>query len=300
MYTKILVPLDGSNTAEKVLPYARSLSGALKLPVELLAVIDLSEMAAHVAAGKARYLDSMIEAGVRGSEEYLQRIAGTFTSADVKCTVEKGRPHEVIIERAAADKSTLVSMATHGRSGLNRWLLGSVTEKVLRTTSNPLLLVRAGEDLDTDGQEILNSVIVPLDGSDLAASVLPTIAQLAKDLKLEIILFRAYSIPYNAYANEGYYSANFAEVATILKDEAVDYLEKKTAEMKRLGVPEVSYIAREGFAADEIISLGRNTSNNLIAMCTHGRTGITRWALGSVTETVVRHSGDPVLVLRAA
>src|SRR5687768_2857472 len=72
MYTKMLVPLDGSDTAEKALPYARSLSRALKLPVELLAVVDLSEMAAHVAAGKARYLDSMIEASVRSSEEYLQ------------------------------------------------------------------------------------------------------------------------------------------------------------------------------------------------------------------------------------
>jgi nucleotide-binding universal stress UspA family protein len=68
--------------------------------------------------------------------------------------------------------------------------------------------------------------------------------------------------------------------------------------MKRLGVAELSYIAREGFAPDEIISLGQNTSNDLIAMCTHGRSGIKRWALGSVTETVVRHSGDPVLVLR--
>jgi nucleotide-binding universal stress UspA family protein len=299
MYTKVLVPLDGSNTAEKVLPYARSLSGTLKLPVELLAVIDLSEMAAHVAAGKARYLDSMIEAAVRSSEGYLQRIARTFTGADVKCTIEKGRPHEIIVERAAADKGTLVSMATHGRSGVNRWLLGSVSEKVLRTTTSPLLLVRAGDDLKPDRQEILKSVIVPLDGSELAESVIPTVAQLAKDLKLEVILFRAYSIPYNAYANEGYYAMNLEEIATILKDETADYLANKTAELKRLGVPEVSYIAKEGFAADEIISLGRNTSKNLIAMCTHGRSGLKRWALGSVTETVVRHAGDPVLVLRA-
>jgi nucleotide-binding universal stress UspA family protein len=177
--------------------------------------------------------------------------------------------------------------------------LGSVTEKVLRTSSSPLLLVRAGDDLQTDGQETLRSVIVPLDGSELAESVIPTAAQLAKVLKLEVILLRAYSIPYNAYANEGYYAMNLEEITTILKDETVDYLAKKAAEIKTLGVPEVSYIATEGFAADEIISLGRNTSNNLIAMCTHGRSGIKRWALGSVTETVVRHSGDPVLVLRA-
>jgi nucleotide-binding universal stress UspA family protein len=299
MYTKIFVPLDGSKTAEQVLPYARTLSEALKLPIELLAVIDLSEIAVHVAAGKARYLDTLIEAGVRSSEEYLGRIARTISHVDVKCTIEKGRPDEVIVEKAAADKSTLISMATHGRSGINRWLMGSVAEKVLRSTMNPLLLIRPGEQAPTEGRESLRSVIVPLDGSDLAESVLPAVARLATELNLGVILFRAYSIPYNAYANEGYYAMNLDAITTVLKEETVEYLEKNRAEVKKLGVTEVSYVAKEGFAADEIISLGRNTANHLIAMCTHGRSGVQRWALGSVTETVVRHSGDPVLVLRA-
>jgi nucleotide-binding universal stress UspA family protein len=64
-------------------------------------------------------------------------------------------------------------------------------------------------------------------------------------------------------------------------------------------VNKVSCIVKEGFAADEIIAMGRKTPVSLIAMCTHGRSGVRRWMLGSVTETVVRHSGDPVLVIRA-
>ena len=60
MYTKILIPLDGSKTAEKVLPYARFVAGALKLPIELLAVVDIVEMATHISADRARYLDAMI------------------------------------------------------------------------------------------------------------------------------------------------------------------------------------------------------------------------------------------------
>ncbi len=64
MYTKILIPLDGSKTAEKVLPYARYFAGKLKLPIELLAVIDMAEMASHIPAEKARFFDSMIEEGV--------------------------------------------------------------------------------------------------------------------------------------------------------------------------------------------------------------------------------------------
>jgi len=300
MYTKILVPLDGSKTAEKVLPYVRWLSGAFKVPVELMGVIDIAEMAGHIAAERARFLGSLVETAVRNSEDYLKRVAGTFGGASVTCSTEKGSAPEAIIEKAGKDKGTLIAMATHGRSGMSRWLLGSVTEKVLRSTTNPLLLVRATEEGRTEGQEILKSVVVPLDGSELAESVLPNVATLARELKLEVILLRAYSMPYNAYATgEGYYAVNYEEIITSLRDDAVAYLENKTEAMKRLGVAQVSYLARDGFAADEIISVAQNTSGNLIAMCTHGRSGVKRWALGSVTETVVRHSGDPVLVIRA-
>ena len=86
-------------------------------------------------------------------------------------------------------------MATHGRSGLNRFLLGSVAEKVLRGTVNPLLLVRATGEAKSDGEATLKSIIVPLDGSELAESVLPMVAGVAKKLDLEVVLFRAYHIP---------------------------------------------------------------------------------------------------------
>jgi nucleotide-binding universal stress UspA family protein len=299
MYRRILVPLDGSATAERVLPYSRFVAEALKVPVELLGVIDLSEMAAHVAAGKARYLDRLIEAAVRASETYLGRVAGTFTGVKVECTTEKGRTDELIVDKAAADKNTLITMATHGRSGVNRWVMGSIAEKVLRSTTNPLLIIRAAETAATEGRAVLSSVVVPLDGSELAESVLPDVAELANALKLKVILLRAYSMPVNAYATEGYYVDNYEEIITAIRDEAVAYLERKVDEVKKLGVTAVSYLARDGFAAEEIIGVARETSENLIAMCTHGRSGIKRWALGSVTETVARHSGDPVLVLRA-
>ena len=300
MFTRILIPLDGSKTAEKVLPYARFLAGNLKLPVELLAVVDIVEIATHISADRARYLDTMIEDSLRNSEQYLRGIARTFPSG-TKCTVEKGKAEQIIIETAAADKGTLVTMATHGRSGMNRWLLGSVAEKVLRGGTNPMLLVRATEEGKTDGGATLKSIVVPLDGSELAESVLPTVAELAKTLKLEVVLFRAYSIPYSAYSSaEGYYAVDYEELLKAMREEAVDYLEKKTEAVKKLGIDKVSCVAKEGFAADEIISLSRKSPDNLIAMCTHGRSGVKRWVLGSVTETVVRHSADPVLVIRAS
>jgi len=302
MYTRILIPLDGSKTAEKVLPYARHLAAALKLPVELLAVIDIAEMATHMAAEKAGFLSTLIEDGIRNSENYLRSAANTFAGANVKCTVEKGCAEESIVEHAAKDQNTLITMATHGRSGMNRFLLGSVAEKVLRSSKNPLLLIRAVEEAKAEGEAAVKSVIVPLDGSDLAESVLPPALELAKSLGAEIVLFRAYNIPYGAYSTgDGFYDpVNLDALLASVKDEATEYLARKTDELKRSGMANVSFVAKEGFSADEIIAFARETKDGMIAMCTHGRSGVKRFVLGSVTESVARHSADPVLVLRGA
>ena len=300
MYSKILIPLDGSKTAEKVLPYARYLAGRFKIPIELLAVIDIAETAVHMSAEKARFLDTMIEDGIKHTTVYLRGVASTFPGADIKYSVERGRVEDLIIEKGAADTAMLITMATHGRSGLNRFLLGSVAEKVLRGTVNPLLLVRATEKATSDGEVTLKSIIVPLDGSDLAESVIPMAAGLAKELGLEMVLFRGYHIPDNAYTgDDSNYAVNYEEMIAGVRDEANKYLEKKAADLKKLGIEKVSFVTKESFGADEIIKLGRRTPKNLVAMCSHGRAGVKRWVLGSVAETVVRHSGDPVLVVRA-
>ena len=85
-----------------------------------------------------------------------------------------------MIEKAAADKNTLIVMATHGRSGIQRWLLGSVADKVLHGATNHLFLVRASDQGKTDGEAALKTVIVPLDGSPLAEQVLPYVVELRK------------------------------------------------------------------------------------------------------------------------
>jgi nucleotide-binding universal stress UspA family protein len=257
-------------------------------------------MATHMTVSKARFLDTMVEDAERNSSEYLKGIAAKATGVNIRWSVEKGKPEDVIIERAAPDKNTLIAMATHGRSGLNRWVLGSVAEKVLRGCENPLLLVRASEAVNAEEKAVIKSVIVPLDGSELAERVLPSVAALAKAMNLEVVLFRAYNIPYSVYGGtDGYSAIDFEQIIAGLKEEAVEYLEKKTAALKNQGLAKVSYVTKEGIGADEIIALGHATPDNLIAMCSHGRSGVRRWVLGSVTETVVRHCGDPVLVIRA-
>ncbi len=300
MYTRLLIPLDGSKTAEAVLPYGRALAGMGKISVELLGVVDIGVLATQVFHDSARYFETIIAESLRNSEQYLKRIAKTFPGHRVKCTVETGKAEEVIIENARPE-ATLTAMATHGRSGINRLLLGSVAEKVLRGSTNPLLLIRAGDEAKSDGEAGLKSVIVALDGSELAEKVLSSVVELATALKLEVLLLRAYQIPINTYAGmEDYYPVNYEEIRTALREEAQSYLESKVRELKRKGIEKVSFAIPEGSGADEIVALGRRTPDNLIAMCTHGRSGVKRWVLGSVTEKVVRLSGDPVLIVRSA
>jgi len=301
MYSKLLIPLDGSETAEQVLPYARLLTSKFGRPVELFAVTDIAEVLAYVSPDKTVAVFDMVQKGMQQSEIYLQKIAGTFHGANLNCIVKKGRAGEVIIDQAVADPALLISMATHGRSGLNRWMLGSVAEKVLRGSANPLLLIRATEHAKTDGTASLKSIIVPLDGSDLAESVLPMVSGIAKRLDLSVILFRAYNTPYSLYSyGHGYYGVDLQQLMAGIKDDVCDYLDKKAAEVRALGVDKVSCIAVEGVSADEILRIGGATPECIIAMCSHGRSGITRWALGSVAETVVRHFDKPVLILRPA
>jgi nucleotide-binding universal stress UspA family protein len=298
MFSRILIPLDGSKTAENVLPYARRLAAVSHVAVELLSAIEMADIAGDIASNEASYAAALIGEAVQNSTEYLEKLAQTFPHGNVRCNVEQGRPEEIIITAAAADSGTLIAMATHGRSGVTRWLLGSVTEKVLRGTVNPLLVVRAPEDSKTDGEAALCSIMVPLDGSDAAETILSPVAALAKALHLQIILIRAYGLPLPTYGGDDYYVPDYLELKDQIKDEAEGYLNSRASSLRAQGVADVSTVVIEGSAADAIISLARKTPDNLVAMSAYGRSGLQRWLLGSVTERVVRHCEDPVLIVR--
>jgi nucleotide-binding universal stress UspA family protein len=269
------------------------------LPIELLEVVDIAAATAHIAADKARYLDRIITEGENASREHLDEIAATLSGLHVTCKVERGRPADLIIERAEAEKGTLIAMATHGRSGINRWMMGSVAEKVLRGTTVPLFLVRAGDEAAAGRTADIKSIVVPLDGSALAESVLATVGEVAKMLNSEIVLCRAYELAATAYYGSEDYLPKYDEMLRELKDEVEGYLKKKTEGLKADGLAKVSWVALEGSGAEAIVRYANARPDVLIAMCTHGRSGVSRWTLGSVTEKVVRHADEPVLVLHA-
>lgn len=300
MYSKILVPLDGSKLSEGILPYARSMVRALNIPVELLVVIGPEVISAFTNPAQGRYVD-LVEADMkRDGLEYLKTIARSFPAASqVTCSAEIGNAAEAIVEKGSAHSDTLIAMATHGRSGVQRWLMGSVADKVLHATGNPLLLVRPANETGSAGEASLKKVLVPLDGSELAETVLSHITPLAEKMSLEVVLLRVYSLLTGGYvADAEAYTPNLDRFLKEIKEEAEKYLAEKVQQLRRRGV-KVSSDLLEGDAAGTIIDFAKKTPDNFIGMCTHGRSGIGRWVLGSVTDRVVRHGGDPVLIVRA-
>jgi nucleotide-binding universal stress UspA family protein len=287
MYSKILIPLDGSKLSEQILPYARLLAEAFGIPVELLRVNDPASMTPFAPP---------LQGG-----EYLKAISdGHFPpSIRVNTAVEGGKTAETIVSCAALDRGTLIAMATHGLSGIQSLFLGSVAYKVVHAAANPLLLVRPVEGHDPSKPIQIKTLLVPLDGSALAEKVLPHVIALAKRIDLEVNLVQAYTVPPESYiVGDGLYMDVLRRQAEAIHKGVDDYLSAKTQELQAEGVSRVVAVAVKGDAAEEIIDLARKTPNCLIAMSTHGRSGIGRWILGSVAAKVVHHSRNPVLVIR--
>lgn len=298
MYKKILIPLDGSAISEGVLPYARAFAAALRIPVHLLQVIDTDNL---IASASSQVGFHNILAGERErSGDYLKEITASFSDpAVVSCSVRMGKPAEDIIEVGKTDLDTLIAMTTHGRSGIRRWLLGSVAEKVLHGTHNDVLLIRALEPIDRHiAAASLERVVVPLDGSEFAERALPSAVELAKKMSLELILLRVYLMPGVAYPT-GAYAPDWELLERETRKRSTEYLQEKVIQLRNEGLERVSFNVLEGSAAEKIIDASRESPGSIIAMSTHGASGVGRWLLGSITERVIRHSETAVLVVRA-
>ncbi len=303
MYSKLLVPLDGSRLSESILPYARTLAKTLHLTVDLLHIVEPERVEAASAHG-ARSTHTVGAELKKINEQYLAEVARTFPgSVTVHASVEVGNPPEVIVDRGAVQKGTLIAMSTHGRSGFRRWYLGSVTEKVLHASNDPLLVVRGTEQSGSVQEASLNAIIVPLDGSPLAERVLPHVVAIARELKLKVVLVRVYSLAALTYTEDTIEEGSPIDVAALtdaLNSEVQRYLEQKASQMKDEGLENVGRELFAGDPAGRIVDLAQQAPDSLIAMCTHGRSGIKRWVLGSITDRVVRHCGSPVLVVRSS
>jgi nucleotide-binding universal stress UspA family protein len=188
MYKRMLVPLDGSELAEKVIPYAKELAGRLDLELVLFHVENPMEQ--DSAPIHRAYIERMVEVMRTQSQEVQQRTGFKQGGkvVEVQGELTTGHPAEEILRYADEKSIDLILMATHGRSGIRRWAMGSVADKVLRASKVPIWLVRASipEEIVYD-EWPRRTMLVPLDGSELSESVLPHVETLAKQRDTELV-----------------------------------------------------------------------------------------------------------------
>jgi nucleotide-binding universal stress UspA family protein len=214
-----------------------------------------------------------------------------------------GHPAEEILRYADENDIDLILMATHGRSGIRRWAMGSVADKVLRASEVPVLLVRAGiPEKSAYDEWPRGTLLVPLDGSELAESVLPHIEALAKQRGAElvdVVLLRVCEPPAvpSDYAGMLVSPEVWQEATERLRQDAEQYLARVEKRLQGAGLRVRSEVL-VGYPADQIVDYANRTPFNLVVIATHGRSGISRWARGSVAEKVLVGVSSPILMVR--
>lgn len=302
MATRILVPLDGSPLAEQALPCAMTLGRGLAAELVLFRAVciplDVWESFADAGLLEA---DDLIERLTAGADDYLQGIAGQLQEAglNVRHVVQRGSAAEAIVDYAEQMDIQQIVMATHGYTGIKHWTHGSVAERVLQVASVPVLMVRAKEGALSDLRQPMSCqrILVPLDGSDVAEQVLPSATKVAQALGAEMVLLRV-PIVYASGSLMGEWFLPLEGVFETANQNAQAYLDRVAGHLKKQGV-QVSTATPIGPVAESIIDHAEANHIDLIAMCTHGRTGLARWALGSVADRILRAGGIPILLVRA-
>lgn len=320
MFRHIIVPLDGSDFSRTALPYAVSLAAAADAEVEVvssvepLALFGGAGYAVDFTAGVGGYGSAMegpaaaelVEATRSGREKDLRSTAEEIRAAGVatvRWSLLDGEPSEMVgahVEESGAD---LVVASTHGRGGLERAWLGSVTDRLVRRLTVPVLLVRPDEegaegDPDLARRPALQRVLVPLDGSRLAEAALEPARRLARTTGASMILLRitepAWDVgsPYLPRIQE-----QQAQHMDEQRREAGRYLEGVADTLRADGIEVFDIETREGPPSSTILSVARERAD-LVVMATHGRGGLRRWLLGSVSDKVIRGGTLPVLLVR--
>lgn len=303
----LLVPLDGSPLAEQALPFVRMLAALAPASVHLLRVIPpalVTNLVRHEAvllsaAGDTlgdheEQMDRMREVLQAEADEYLEQRIGTIAEyvRDIHAEVRFGTPAEQIAAAATELSDSMIVMATHGKGGLLRWALGSVTTRVLQTTGHPVLVVRGTEvDPHSEKEPKLRRIMVALDGSPTAERSLPLATSLARLAHADVLLAQVIDpvdVPIATLS---------ADAATgRLRELAFGYLDHIAEEIAKDAGHHVSTTVPVGHIAEEIVEEATRKHIDLIVLGRHGLGGVKPAFIGGTAEKVSQASAVPLLV----
>ena len=289
----ILVPLDGSEFSESALAVALSIARRWEVRLEVLTVHEAVPTLDH---------DLWETASREWSEKYIASVAERIkeeAGGTVAATALSGTTSEAIQHHVEARGGDLVVMATHGRGPMSRFWLGSTADALVRHSSFPILLLRPTEGATLKPTEDFSpkKVLVPLDGSRESEAILTHALEIADDPEAMVSLLRVF--PYPEEFASSYLPHTIQVNAELLKEgeaAAKEYIDGQAAALRERGIDASGHVCVDASPAAGILHFAERTGADMIAMSTHGRGGVSRMLLGSVTDKVLRGGQIPMLV----
>ncbi|MGE3958182.1 MAG: universal stress protein [Vicinamibacterales bacterium] len=305
-FKQVLCPIDFSETSRRALTYAAALASMYGAELEVLHVVPtiddhLTTWWPNADACPPR-LDAEAEAAI--TAEIHQTVSGVGTrGVHVRAIVREGRAHEVIVGRAQVQPADLVVMGTHGRSGVNRLLLGSVTEKVVRTASCPVLTVPPGVHASAGAPVSLGHILCPIDYSKSSLEALRWAVDLARQANGVLTVLHALEYMSDELAEPSPFEPSGQTIAELRarRQQIVDHARAQlhasaTQESTtRCTIQEVLAVDR---AYKAILRHAEALPADLIVMGAQGSDGLELMLYGSNTQHVVRAAACPVLTVR--
>ncbi|EMA56143.1 universal stress protein [Halococcus thailandensis] len=287
MYDTILVPTDGSSGAKAAAQYGLNLASTFNSDVRFLSVIDEWSYSSalsnfdSLADDQRDALEERATGNLRSLEELATKFDIPFASE-----IKHGTPHKTILNDADEHDIDLVAMGTHGRTGLDRYLLGSVTERVVRTGDVPVLTTR----ITSNDHFSYEDVLIPTDGSDAANTAIGHGLAIANQYDATVHALSVVDM------GDIPTSFNVAALIEAWKGDCEQAVSEVVDAAESHGLDVVTEI-HQGTPYRAIKSYVKNEGIDLVAMGTHGREGLDRYLIGSVTARTVRTSEVPVLTV---
>lgn len=300
MPARILVPLDGSAFSEQALPHAFDIarrSGAELHLVRVHTLPALDWMAGGMTSAAVRIDDDLREADAA----YLERVAeyaAMHIGGPVRTALLAGVIASALEMYVKSRHIDLVVMTTHGRTGLSRAWIGSVADALVRSINVPMLLLRPrADDAVTDAAPFaIDHILIPIDESGYSTSILSPALELGSLTRARFTLVQIVAPPIALPAADAVaLPLQFAR-AVELRVEASTRLEELARRLRAEGHEVDTVIVIHGQAAQGLLEQAAGLKADVIAMSTHGRHGFARFALGSVTDKVVRGTSVPLLL----
>lgn len=301
MLQSLLVPLDGSEFSERTLPLAQGIAKAAGASLHL-AHVHVPHVPDHFLSNTQFHFEGLdleeYEARHRDDEKaYLAEVEARLEDGTpVDTALLEGHVADEVARYAAEVGADMVLITTHGHTGVSRMWLGSVADALIRITNLPLLVIHPAQGGHVPADvTTFKHMMVPLDGSDLSASILGPAADLASASGARMTLVHVVSS--SAVLGARIFPLLPDDITPAL-DKARSYLEAKAEQLRARGLTVDTHVEEHEAPGRAIAAIADKLDADLVALATHGYGGLKRALLGSVADKVLRSSPLPLLVQR--